>query len=235
MAEDTQAPSAGVARAVAGVLALAVFGLASCETQREATSSVKSSYSFDGSFWGGQTKDDRDKMKERFADSGWKVDEDGNIRPTKAENADLYRKNKFDPGGKDQEKREAKLSKRDTEKEYFKTPEYLKRQQYEKKSADNRWALGAREGEFDQNRAGESGADAATESGRDAGIFGLFKTRETSDRGKSFATKNDRIGTRAQADAAVATGVSQGDVGFYRENVRTMDDVKKLLHPEAFD
>ncbi|MCB1231435.1 MAG: hypothetical protein KDN19_14275 [Verrucomicrobiae bacterium] len=207
--------------------------LSSCLTTREAKSNVRSRIGFDSEFLKkrGIEGDDSDKIRQKYADSGWKTDENGKMVPR---NSNLYEGEEYGRG-RDFKKKEARLSKRETEKKYFKTPEYLERQEYATKSAregdDN-----AREGLFDKNRAGEAGRTANTDP-KPGFLEGLnpFKTSTARESGDTYRTTANREAAKAQSNAAYPRGTSQSEMGFYTDSVNTMDDVKKLLHPEAFD
>lgn len=209
--------------------------LSACVTKREAKSNVRSRIGFDSEFLKsrGIAGDDSDKIRSKFADSGWTTDESGEMVPR---NSDLYR-GKTVGRGRDFEKKDASLSKRDAEKKYFKTPEYLERQAYAtREGAAREGGTSAREGAFDAHRAGESGreADRGEEPGFLAGL-NPFKKSTASESGDSFSTSTNRQIARAQSSAPRPAGVRQAEMGFYTDSVNTMDDVKKLLQPEAFD
>ncbi len=223
-----------ISRALAaGLAAVALLGLTSCLTTREAKSNVRTRIGFDNNFLKGRgvEADDSDKIRKKFADSGWTTDEDGKMT---ARNPNLYEGEEVGRG-RDFKKKNAHLSKRDAEKKYFDTPEYLERQQYATDEA-REGGDSAREGLFDRNRPEESGRSANADS-KPGFLAGLnpFKTSTARESGDTYRTSADREGTRAQADAVVPRGVSQGELGYYSDSINTMDDVKKLLHPEAFD
>lgn len=223
-----------------GLAALGVvcLYLTSCATQREAKSAVRTRFGIDEKAWGGGGAgggDDSKEIRSRYAESGWGIDETGQIRPKNEKDANLYAGETVDKG-RDFKKKGARLSKREVETELFRTPEYLERQQYRTEEA--RGIGAAREGAFDDQRASETGRVSRSD-GKEAGFLsGLNPFRSEAARESShtsYRTSSHRQGTRAQENAAVATGVSQSELGFYKDTVRTMDDVKKLLNPEAFD
>lgn len=226
-------PSRAFRTAVAAGLAAA---LGACATQRKAKSDVRTSFGFDPGAWAGAAGgDDSDEIRSRFAESGWKVDETGQIRPEREEDANLYRGLAIDRG-RDVKKKDARLTKREAEASAFRTPDYLERQQFRTKPAPGVDGL-FRQGDFDGHRADESGRRAPA-TGKPGFLSGLnpFKSREARESGRAHPeTGSYREATRAQENAAVATGVTQADLGFYKDSVRTMDDVKRLLNPEAFD
>jgi hypothetical protein len=223
----------GIVRAAGAILSLCLLG--ACVTKREAKGNVRTSFGFDSSAWGGAAGgDDSDKIRTKFAESGWKVDETGQLRPTNEKNADLY-KGKSVRRGRDFAKTDAKLGNREAKTKAFRTPEYLERQTFQTKAAKGADSL-AREGAFDSHRATESGraAKTAEKPGILAGL-NPFRGETARESDQNYRTTANREGSRAQENAAVATGVRQSELGFYKDSVRTMDDVKRLLHPEAFD
>ncbi|MCB1062355.1 MAG: hypothetical protein KDN20_05455 [Verrucomicrobiae bacterium] len=216
------------------LLLLPVLSLSACVTQRVEKSDVRSSFKLDSSVWGSKGNkngDDSDKLRSKFADSGWEKNAEGEMI---AKNKDMY-SGKDIGRGRNFDKKDAYLSKREAEKKYFKTPEYLERQEFATKSARD-GKVSAREGAFDGNRAREAGQSARTDA-KPGFLASLnpFKTSTAREAGDTFRTNQDRIGTRAQENSATATGVRQAQMGFYTDTVDTMDDVKRLLHPEAFD
>lgn len=215
---------------------LPLFLLGACATKREAKSDVRTSFGFDSKAWGSETGggDDSEKIRSKFAESGWKVDESGQLRPQNEKDADLYKGKTFGRG-REFEKTDARLSKREVETEVFRTPEYLERQKYKTtaaKGVDGK----VREGAFDDFRATESGRTAKTTE-KPGILAGLnpFRSESARETGQSYRTTTNRQGTLAQENAVIPTGVSQSQMGFHKDSVTTMDDVKRLLHPEAFD
>ena len=207
----------------------------SCTTKREARSQVKTSFGFDGKTWGGQGGDDSDKIRSKFAQSGWKIDETGQIRPERAEDANLY-SGQYVGKGRDFKKSDANLSKREARTKEYKKPEYLDRIGYQTK--ENRLSGDlARESDFAANQAGEAGRAARTPDGEPGILAGLnpFRSKTARESGRTYRTGSDRIGTQARSESVTATGVTQAQMGFRDQSVQSVDDVKKLLHPEAFD
>lgn len=208
--------------------------LSACVTQREAKGNVRTRIGFDSEFLKsrGVAGDDSDKIRKKFADSGWTTNEEGKMV---ARHSDLYR-DKSVGRGRDIEKKDAALGGRDAEKKYFKTPEYLERQTYATRDGAREGGTSAREGAFDAQRAEESGreADRGSEPGFLSGL-NPFKRTTASESGDPFRASTNRQVARAQSSAPRPSGVRQAEMGFYTDSVNTMDDVKKLLHPEAFD
>jgi len=207
--------------------------LSSCLTVREELSDVRSSVKIGRTGKDQQVADagGSDKLRKRFLYSGYEKGEDGQLRP---KDSNLFGDKKFGRG-RDFDKKSSRMAKREVESKYFKTPEYVERQQYRTESAREA-DLAAREGAFDDNRAGEAGrvANTKAKSGFLASL-NPFKTKGAKESNRVFRTRADRQAARAQKNTAKALGVSQSELGFYSDTVNTMDDVKRLLHPEAFD
>lgn len=127
-------------------------------------------------------------------------------------------------------KKQAKLKQSSMAKKEFKTPEYLKRQQFATKSYNEGSNQQARESNqetqfvkklFD-TKSSDMGNKAARENGSVASRFD-----------KDFATSSNRTGTKAQKNAAIPTGAVQGLSG-YKENMSlSVDDVRKMVSPDS--
>ena len=229
---------AGIFRYGRILIAISLAGiLSSCLTKREEIGEVRTRMSFDPAFWGGkegESANDEKEIRSKFADAGWKVDKDGNI--TGARNSDLFSNKRVDRG-QSFDKREARINSRQAEKEVFQTPEYLERQKFRTKSADQ-GNLVARESNFDDNRAGESSREARESSGDSPGFLkrmNPFRKDPASESGKTFETSSDPEVARAQRGATVADGAEAPRDGDIQKAAMSVDDVRKLLHPEAFD
>ena len=111
----------------------------------------------------------------------------------------------------------------------FRTPEYLKRQQY------------------NGTKDYRDGSQKSREDGTESKLADrLFKTKAASDDNqlaresgsnsrqddKTFRTSADRTGTKALSESKVPEGVPQSG---YRENaMMSMDDVKKMVNPSSY-
>jgi len=235
-----------ISRSRAGLAILAMAGLSSCETTQDLTkkfgvrqekSSVRSSFGFDEEMWAGQgggNKEDEKKMRSKWADAGWTLDDDGNIKGAKNENL-------YSGESRDAKKRfgtkAARLGDREVTREVYRTPEYLERQEFRDSKKAREGALVSREANFDGNRAGEAGV-AARESGESPGFLqGLnpFRTKTARASNQRFQTSANREASRAQADAAVPNAGRMPRDGNMARSAMTMDDVKKMLAPESYD
>ena len=208
--------------------------LVSCFTTREEVSEVRTSFSVDDGYWGAdddtsKNADDSDQIRSRFADAGWKVSEDGEMT---ARDSNLYREDRVERGKTPFGKDESRWSGKEAETKSYDTPEFLDRKLYSTNSARE----GKDRGLFGNDRAGETGRMANTDP-KDGFLSGLnpFKTGSARESGDSFRTSEFRPGSRARSRAAIPTSVSQGELGYYSDSVTTLDDVKRMLNPEAFD
>ena len=87
--------------------------------------------------------------------------------------------------------------------------------------------------------AGESG-DAARESGEEAaGFFEMLnpfrKKASARESGQNYNVRTSSQLTRSRDNVATPSPGSMPRDGDFGKAALTMDDVKKLLHPEAFD
>lgn len=209
-------------------LAMTALFLCQCETQRT-VKSTRSSISFDEGMWGGQGGGEKSsQIRSKFANRGYSIAEDGSI---KADKSDLYAGQK--PRGLNGkfEKKEARFKKAKAETKAFRTPEYLKRQEYAGVTAARESGSAAREGNSHQSQDKASGKlfKKKTQSSTE---LATFNTGSHRDRDRVFETQADRMAS-AVADAPRATGTPR-TMG-YQDNVSmSMDDVKKMLNPNAY-
>lgn len=209
-------------------LLAAVATLSQCESKRTVKSS-RSSISFDEGMWGGQGGGtDNSKIRSKFAERGYSFSEDGSI---KADKTDLYAGQK--PRGLDGkfDKKEARFGKMKAETKAFRTPEYLKRQEYAGISTARESGLTAREGNSTQSKDVAAGK-LFKKSARNSNEWDTFQTGSHRDSGNTFETSADRLAP-AYTEAPRATGTPR-TMG-YQDNVSmSMDDVKKMLSPNAY-
>lgn len=207
----------GSGRLLAGMGCVALL----CQCTTREVKSTRSSFSFAGD-------GDRDEIRQKYAESGYSVDDEGNIV---ADNPDLYADRK--PRGLDGafETKEAKFRKDKSRTKMFPTPEYIKRQEYKGVSEARDAGLMARESDFDGSRDRQSGRLFGTRSD-DSSNLGLFRTDSDREAGRAFATNEDRANEALQS-AAVAEGTSQ-QTGYTENAGMTMNDVKKLVTPNVY-
>jgi hypothetical protein len=208
--------------------AATALALCQCETQRT-VKSTRSSISFDQTMWGGQgSGENTSEIRSKFAERGYSITEDGSI---KAEKSDLYAGQK--PRGLDQAfgKKEARFKKMEAESKAFRTPEYLKRQEYAGVTAAREGGSAAREGNSTKSRNDASGKlfKKTTQSSTD---LAAFQTENHRDSNNIFKTSLDRSAS-AVTDAPRATGTPR-TMGYQDNVAMSMDDVKKMLNPNAY-
>jgi hypothetical protein len=213
-------------RSISAVLLCLV--LCQCETKRT-VKSTRSSISFDQKSWGGQGGGtDSQEIRSKFAERGYKITEDGTI---KADKPDLYQGKK--PRGLDGEfgTKTARFEKMNAETKQFKTPEYLKRQEYAGVKTASESGSSAREGNSSQSRDRQAGKLFSKDS-KSSTELDNFKTGSSAYSNREFATSADRSAPSVpEAPRAIGTPRTAG----YQDNVTmSMDDVKKMLNPNSY-
>lgn len=212
---------------ILGAMALSL-GLCQCETQRT-IKSTRSSVSFDEKSWGGQGGgSDTAAIKSKFAERGYTITDEGTI---KADKPDLYAGKK--PRGLDgnYETKEARFEKMDAETKAFRTPEYLKRQEYAGVATAREDGSVAREGNFNNSRDAQAGKLFDKKS-KTSTELATYKTGAHRDSDAVYKTGADRSAS-AVIEAPDATGTPRKSG--YQDNVAmSMDDVKKMLNPNAY-
>lgn len=209
-------------------LTAAVLTLCQCETQRT-VKSTRSSISFDEGSWGGQGGgEDSTEIRSKFAERGYSIADDGSI---KADKPDLYAGKK--PRGLDGKfgKKEARFRKMESETKAFRTPEYLKRQEYAGISAARESGSAAREGNSNNSKDKAAGMlfKKKTQSSTN---LATYETGSHRDSNSIFKTSADRMAP-AVVDAPRATGTPR-TMGYQDNVAMSMDDVKKMLNPNAY-
>ncbi len=209
-------------------LATVVVTFCQCETKRT-VKSTRSSISFDEGSWGGQGGgEDPSAIRSKFAERGYTIAEDGSI---KADKSDLYAGQK--PRGLDRNfgKKEARFEKMNAETKAFRTPEYLKRQEYGGVTSARESGSAAREGNSNQSKDAAAGKlfKKRTQSSTELATFETGSHRDSDD---AFETNADRIAP-AVAEAPRATGTPR-TMGYQDNVAMSMDDVKKMLNPNAY-
>ncbi|MEM9280372.1 MAG: hypothetical protein AAGA96_00970 [Verrucomicrobiota bacterium] len=202
-----------------------------CKTKRTYGEVREGSIQFDEAMWGGQGNADSEEIRNKFANRGYTLDEEGNVV---ADKPNLYSGETARETGSAFSKKEARLRRDDANTKEFKTPEYLKRQQREEfavteaREATNK----AREGNFENQRDRQSGrlfkrnSESTTE-------LASFNTSEYRDADSSFDTSQNRQGTRAIENAPDAQG-TDFKAGYQDNAAMSLDDVKKMLNPGVY-
>lgn len=213
------------------LIGVASLLLCQCETTRT-VKSTRSSFSFDDQMWGGQGGGDSDKIRSKFAERGYSINEDGTI---KANKSDLYKGDK--PRGFDGEfgTKKAKFRKTEARTNAFKTPEYLKMQDYAGVTNARESGNSARENDKQKSRNSAAGKLFASKTEKTSALT-TFDTGAAAESGDSFATGGDRVGNRAIESAPIADGPSQtaAGAGYTRNSSLTVDDVRKILSPGTY-
>ena len=129
--------------------------------------------------------------------------------------------------------KEAKLGNTEARVKDFKTPEYLKMQEFNGVSEAKLGNTNARENNTEKNQSGFASKFFKKPESKSVDTFATYKTKEFSDGTKAFETAGNRAGMNAMNNAPRADGIAQ--MTGYKENASmSMDDVKKLLNPNAY-
>ncbi len=203
-------------RFAAATLVLAF--LCQCTTREVKTTRTRISFAGDG---------DESALRSRFAESGYKIGEDGQIQ---ADNPNLHAGKK--PGGLkgEYESKQARLKKGGLATNKYKTPEYIKLQNHKGVKESRDGSLVAREGGSDQSR--QAGKLFKSRS-RATGDYAEYDTGTYDDSGRLFDTGQNEKLTGAFAKPARAEG-RESQIG-YRDNAAlSMNDVKKMVSPGVY-
>lgn len=211
-----------------GAFGAALF-LCQCKTKRT-VKSTRSTISFDEGMWGGQGGgSDQGKIRSKFAEKGYSIGEDGKI---KADKPNLY----AEQGAKGLDgkfgKKQARFKNKEARTKEFRTPEYLKRQEFRGADAARETGSRAREANFgnSRDRAANKLFGKKTQSSGDLATFGTGTNSQTN---KTFSTGSDRTASNAIASAPVADGPRQM-MGYQDNSSLSLDDVKKMVNPGTY-
>lgn len=208
----------------ARVLALAVLPvlLCQCKTQRTVLGTRPGAVSFAGGEKTGDTK----AIQKKWADKGYKIDKDGSI---KADSPDLYSGQTARGAGKEFGKKQAKLGNSQSFNKEFKTPEFIKRQEFAGVSEARESGNAARE----SNQSNKAGGKLFGSRTKDTSTMSAFGTKAFGDSGKVFGTSENASVARALESSPRATG-SPVQMGYRDNSAMSFDDVKKMLNPGSY-
>lgn len=200
---------------------LAILLLVSCLCQcttRE-VKSTRSSFSFAGD-------GDENKIRKKFAESGYSIGEDGTIQ---ADKPDLFAGEK--PYGMDGDfkTKNARFKKSKSATKEFTTPEYIQRQEFRGVKETRDLQLAARETGSESRQAGRLFKSRSQR----AGDYGSYQTSALEGSTRSYRTGDDRVLTQAYNNSIVAEGVKQ-QAGYKSNAALSMTDVKKMLSPGQY-
>jgi len=210
-----------------GTVCAAAF-LCQCETKRT-VKSVETNFSFSEQMWGPQGNNDSQKIRNKFAESGYTLADDGSIV---ADDPNLYEGEKARGVDSSFDKKRARFGKKEARTKEFRTPEYLERQQFAGTEEARESDSDAREGNFGQSRDRAAGRlfGRDSEDSTELASFdgGRFRGEE-----RTFATRDDPIGSEAVRNSPRARGTAQG-AGYSANASLTLDDVKKMVEPGVY-
>lgn len=215
---------------LAAALAVAASAslLCQCETTRTVKSTRSTGFTFDDRMWGGQGQADTSGIRSKFAEKGYTIAEDGTI---KADKPDLYKEKT--PRGLDGafQTKKAKLGKTEARTKAFRTPEYLKRQEFAGVASARESGMAAREGNSTRSPDRAAGR-LFDKKAKDSSALASFGTSPYRESGAVFETSAD-IAAPSVAAAPRATGTSF-KAGYQDNASLSMDDVKKMLNPGTY-
>ncbi|HRX53576.1 MAG TPA: hypothetical protein P5016_03665 [Verrucomicrobiales bacterium] len=209
-----------VAGACLGIcLALGQTGCLSTQTVK----TKSSSYTFLGH------EDDSKKIKAKFG-GGYSYSPTGEVI---TERKSPFAVNKMLPGmDREMGDQSFRNPKKDLGSKAYKTPDYLVRNK--DVNAKKAWGVDASARESDMDRHLAAGVDSEAKTKEAWGFDKLFRSKKAAGVDRQFATSDRGEYTRAQQNAAIpdpAPGPSAAN-NYSLEKRLTMDDVRKMLHPE---
>lgn len=215
---------------LAGVIVTAVTAvlvLCQCEAKRT-VKRTRTSFAINDSPSGSPAPSSSGQNK--IATRGYSIGDDGSI---KADRPDLFSGQKARGVDGEFSTKTARFKNQHARTKEFKTPEYIKRQEFKGTSQARESSQAAREGDFGRSRDRASGQLFRRGSSTDTGALSSFQTGAHRGSDRQYATRSDRTGSQAVSQAPRAMGVSQM-AGFKPNSALTVDDVKKMLNPSAF-
>lgn len=217
-------PSLLAALAVAATSSL----LCQCETVRTVKSTRSTGFTFDDRMWGGQGNADTDAIRSKFTEKGYTIAEDGSI---KANKPDLFRDKKARGLDGSFQKKTSRFANQEAKTKEFRTPEYLKRQEFAGVSTARESGSSAREGNSTRSPDRATGTlfDKITK-GSDS--MNRVKTPAFRESGAVFETSAD-VAASAYTSAPRASG-APFKAGYQDNAALSMDDVKKMLNPGSY-
>lgn len=217
--------------------ALLVPALTSCKAKQKVTTKSMR-YAIDQGAWDKSgEKDDSAKIRKKFgADFNEVFGDDpygGDAKRSSLEDK------MFDHRGKDISKEEYRGVRELGELEEFRTPEYLRRQEFRDGTRTAGEAdVSTRDGQmvFRDGERNYRGGNEELTFWQKLNPFSKKQSRPARETGKVYRTGDYDAGNRAQDEALVPQPMATfGDgPGDYRDHSMSMDDVRKLLSPEAF-
>jgi hypothetical protein len=214
----------------AAFLAGAALPLCQCKTVRSYGEIRRGSVSFDEQMWGGQGGGaDTGKIRSKFAERGYSIGEDGTI---KADKPNLYADSAARGTDSKFGKKQARFRKTEARTNEFRTPEYVKRQQFRGVETAHESGSTAREADFGNSRDRQAGKLFGRKSNASSELA-VFETGTNRNADRNFGTGADSVGSAAIASAPVADGTSR-KIGYQDNAALSMDDVKKMLNPGLY-
>ena len=178
--------------------------------------------------WGGQRGGDSGEIRSKFAERGYSIDDAGNLV---ADKPDLYKDKKPRGLGGDFDTKKARFEKMEAGTKAFRTPEYLKRQEYAGVASARESGQSAREGNSSRSPDKATGK-LFDKKAKDSTSLSTFETGSYRESNAAFETSAD-VASAAVTESPRAIGTPRK--AGYQDNVAlSMDDVKKMLNPGSY-
>ncbi|MDF1825801.1 MAG: hypothetical protein P1U68_14230 [Verrucomicrobiales bacterium] len=212
--------------------ALSAFGVMAffCQCTTTTTTTRKSTIKFDEGMWGGQGGNDSGEIRSKFAEKGYSIGEDGSIV---ADKPNLFAGDKAKGLDGKFGKKEAKFKNDVARTKKFRTPEYIKRQEFAGTDAARESGSAAREGNSRTSSDRQAGKLFQKAKTKNSNQLASFDTGNAPGVDKRFSTSSDARGSEGIANAPIPDGVRQSS-GYKANAGMSVDDVKKLLSPGGY-
>ena len=211
--------------------------LPACKTEQTVITTSRK-YAIDQGAWekNGES-DDTDVIRDKFGTSY--KDAFGNDEEGEGAKLSSLAGKMFNDRGRDIAGREFRGVREMGETKEFKTPEYLKRQEYRDRKGEVRDSeKEARYGQATVDDIDQSfrGGDKEVTFWQKLNPFSKKSSTPAREADQVFSASDYKPGNRAQEDARTPVPMASfGDgIGDYRDKSISMDDVRKLVSPEAF-
>lgn len=212
---------------------LLAFGAISflCQCTTTTTTTRKSTIKFDEGMWGGQGGNDSGEIRSKFAEKGYSIGEDGSIV---ADKPNLFAGDKAKGLDGKFGKKEAKFKNDVARTKEFRTPEYIKRQEFAGAEAARESGSSAREGNSRTSSDRQASKLFQRTKTEGSNQLASFDTGNASGVDKRFSTSSDALGSEGIANAPRPAGIRQESAGYKANAGMSVDDVRKLLSPGGY-
>lgn len=212
---------------------LLAFGVMAflCQCTTTTTTTRQSTIKFDEGMWGGQGGNDSGEIRSKFAEKGYSIGEDGSIV---ADKPNLFAGEQAKGLDGKFGKKEARFKNDVARTKEFRTPEYIKRQEFAGVDAARESGSTAREGNSGTSSDRQAGKLFQRTNRQSSNQLASFDTSTASGMDKRFSTSSDAVGSEGIANAPRPAGIRQANAGYKANAGMTVDDVKKMLSPGGY-